>query len=250
MKLAVRILGSDAAPPVVFLGSLGSTIDMWGPQVEVLDGELRVLLMDHRGHGATDTPPGPYTIADLGGDVLETLDDLGIERVHLVGLSLGAMTAMWLAAEHPERVAGTMLLSTSAFIPDAGWEDRAATVRQRGMDAIATMVVSRWLTPRWSEAHLDARDRLAAMVASIDPEGYANCCGAIATMDLRPQLAGIDVPCVVVVGRDDPNTPPEHAEVIAAGIPAASLELIDGAHFCNWDNAAVVNDIIRRHVRA
>ncbi|MDQ3738191.1 MAG: alpha/beta fold hydrolase [Actinomycetota bacterium] len=250
MKLAVRATGPEAAPPVVFLGSLGSTIEMWEPQVGALAGELRCLLVDHRGHGATGSPPGPYTIEDLGRDVLETLDDLRIERVHVVGLSLGAMTAMWLGAEHPWRLSGAVLLSTSAYIPDAGWDDRAAIVRQHGMKAIADMVVSRWLTPAWADADPGARDRLAAMVQSIDPDGYANCCGAIATMDLRPLLSDIHVPCVIVVGRDDPNTPPAHADVIAAGIPAAPLELIDGAHFCNWDNAGVVNDIIQRHVRS
>src|SRR6188472_3087695 len=130
--------GRHDAPVLLLGGSLGSTVEMWLPQVPRLSQRLRVVRFDHRGHGGSPVPPGPYTVAELGGDVLELLDHLGVRRAHYAGLSLGGMVGIWLAAYAPERVDRLALLSTAAYLPPAqGWLDRAAAVRAGGMAAVA-----------------------------------------------------------------------------------------------------------------
>ncbi|MDT7652891.1 MAG: 3-oxoadipate enol-lactonase, partial [Pseudonocardiales bacterium] len=95
--------GPRDAPVLVMSGSLVSTLQMWRPQVAPLTERFRVIRIDHRGPGGSPVPPGPYRVADLAGDVITLLDDLGLERVAWCGLSLGGMVGMWLAAHAPER---------------------------------------------------------------------------------------------------------------------------------------------------
>jgi 3-oxoadipate enol-lactonase len=179
--------GDPAAPPVLLLGSLGSTVDMWEPQLAPLAARYRVVRADHRGHGGSPVPPGPYALDDLVDDVVALLDRLGIARAHVVGLSLGGMVGMRLAAREPGRVDRLAVLCTSALLgPASGWTERAAAVRAGGTVAVADAVVGRWLTPAGQEPGLLAR--LRAMVAGTPPEGYAGCCEAIGAMDLRADL--------------------------------------------------------------
>ncbi|MDT5036012.1 MAG: 3-oxoadipate enol-lactonase, partial [Micromonosporaceae bacterium] len=96
--------GPAGRPPLVLLGSLGTTLDMWRPQLAALTRHHRVIRVDHRGHDGAPVPAGPYRIDDLGADLLALLDTLGEERVRFCGLSLGGMVGMWLAAHAPERI--------------------------------------------------------------------------------------------------------------------------------------------------
>ena len=105
--------GNLDAPAVVLLGSLGSDLSMWQPQIHALSNRYRVIAVDHRGHGKSPVPAGPYSIADLAGDVIALLDSLELESVHLVGLSLGGAVSQWIAAHHPTRVETLTLMCTS-----------------------------------------------------------------------------------------------------------------------------------------
>src|ERR1700736_495666 len=130
MLPSYRVDGPDGAPLLVLANSLGTTSAMWEPQLPVLSGRFRVVRYEHRGHGGTPAPPGPYTIEQLGGDVLDLLDAVGAERASLCGLSLGGMVAMWLAAHVPERVERLVLCGTAPQLPPADqWAARAATIR-------------------------------------------------------------------------------------------------------------------------
>src|SRR5690606_22008552 len=132
--------------------------------------------------GGSPVPPGPYTIDDLGGDVLALADHLGIGRFHYAGLSLGGMVGMWLATRAPERIETLTLLCTSAFLPPAeAWLDRAATVRRAGLAAVAEAVLARWFTPAFTNV-----EPYRQMLLRTPVEGYAACCEAIAALDLRP----------------------------------------------------------------
>jgi 3-oxoadipate enol-lactonase/4-carboxymuconolactone decarboxylase len=235
---------------VVLGGSLGSTLSMWDPQVEALTERFCVVRYDARGHGASPVPAGPYSLDDLADDLLALLDRLGVERAHLVGLSLGAMTAMRLAARAPSRVDRLALLCTSAGFPTSSpWAERAATVRAEGTAAIAEAVVDRWFTPRLREAEPALVERMRAMVAAIPAEGYASCCGAIERMDLRDDLARISAPTLALAGADDPATPPEHLATIAAGIPGARLLVLpQAAHLANLEQPAAVNAALLAHL--
>src|SRR5690606_11761500 len=195
--------GRRHAPTVVLGGSLGSDLSLWDPLMPELAGAFDVVRYDLRGHGASPVPPPPYDIADLGRDLLALLDRLELADVHLVGVSLGAMAAMWAAAHRPDRIAGLVLCCTSARLgPPQMWADRAARVRAEGTRAIADAVVARWFTSEFAAREPSLVDRMRAMVAATSDDGYAACCGAIERMDLRPLLPRIAVPTLVIAGAE------------------------------------------------
>ena len=233
-------------PPLLMINSLGADLSMWEPQVPALAERFRMIRYDARGHGRSPVPPGRYALADLGRDALELLDRLGLARVHVCGLSLGGMTAMWLAAHAPERVDRLVLCCTSALLgPPEGWAERARLVRAEGTAAVANAVVARWVTPGFAAAHPGTLGRLRDMVAATPAIGYAGSCAAIEEMDLRGDLPGITAPTLVIAGADDPATPPPHGAAIAAAIPGARLELLpDAAHLATYEQAGAANQLI------
>lgn len=252
VKLHADDLGPRAAPAVLLLGSLGSTYEMWDAQVPALSAGFRVVRCDSRGHGRSPVPPGPYVLDDLVEDTLALLDRLAVEQVHVVGLSLGGMIGLRLAARAPGRVRTLTVLCTSALLgPADAWAERAQLVRTAGTRAVADTVVGRWLTPAAHTADPARTDRLRAMIASTPAEGYASCCEAIGTMDLRADLGRVTAPTLVVAGADDPATPPEHLERIAAGIAGSQLLVLpQAAHLANVEQPAAVNAALLLHLRA
>jgi 3-oxoadipate enol-lactonase/4-carboxymuconolactone decarboxylase len=240
--------GPAGAPVLVFAGSLGSTLAMWDDQAAALAGEYRVVRYDHRGHGGSPVPPGPYTIDELADDALALLDRLRIERATFVGLSVGGAVAMATALRSPERFERLVLCCTAArFGPPEPWHERAATVRAGGVEAVAPAVLERWLTP---EAPAAMRDRLEAMLLSTPPDGYAACCEAIAAHDLRGALGGLTMPVLAIAAADDPATPPEWLREIADEVPGARLHLLDpGRHIVNVERADAFNRALTAFLR-
>ncbi len=250
MTVRHTVTGPEDAPVLVLSNSLGATLEMWDPQAEALAERFRLVRYDTRGHGGSDTPPGPYSIDDVGGDVLALLDHLGIERAHFAGLSLGGMTGMWLGINAPERIERLVLLCTSPLLgPPQGWADRAATVREQGTEAIVDVTLERWLTDDFRDEHPNTVQWLRAMFVGIEDEGYANCCSVVERMDLTDGLPRIAAPTLVIAGEQDPATPPEHAEGIAADIPDARVEVLDpGAHLINVERPDDVTRLIVEHL--
>ncbi len=250
--LAYETTGPVDAPVLLLGSSLGTTRTMWEPQTAALAQDFRIVAFDHRGHGGSPVPAGPYAIEDLGRDVVALLDHLGVERAHYAGLSLGGMVGMWLAAFAPERIDRLALLCTAAFLPPAaGWHERAATVRAAGMGAIADAVVARWFTPGFRAARPDVVAAYTKALVAIDPEGYAGCCEAIAAMDLRPVLPRITAPTLVVAGEADPATPPGLASTIVDGVAHADLTVLPGAaHLASVEQADLVTGRLHRHFTA
>jgi 3-oxoadipate enol-lactonase len=251
VRLHAEVEGPDGAPAVVLGPSLGTTLAMWRPQVAALRREFRVVTYDHRGHGGSPLPPGPYALDDLAVDLLRLLDDLGLETAHLCGLSLGGMVAMRLATIVPGRVERLALLCTSARLgPATAWNERAAMVRARGTAAVADGAVERWFTPAWTAAHAAAVAEIHAMLLATPREGYAACCEAIAGMDLVGDLAGIRAPTLVVAAAEDPATPPDHARDIAERIPHSRLEVLSpAAHLVSVEQADAVTRLLSEHLR-
>jgi 3-oxoadipate enol-lactonase len=248
--LGYHVDGPDGAPVLVLGSSLGTDLRMWEPQLPALSRHFRVVRYDHRGHGSSEVPAGPYSLADLAGDVLALLDHLGVGRAHLGGLSLGGMVAMWLAAHAPARVDRVVLFCTSAYLPPPqGWLDRAATVRDGGTAAVVDAVTARWFTPAFATARPDVLAAHRAMMVSQPRAGYAACCEAVAGMDLRDALPAVEAPTLVVAGRNDLATPEPHARTIAERIgPAARVELVDGAHLATVENPEVCSELIVKHL--
>lgn len=252
VALHYSVDGPEDAPVVLFGSSLGTTGAMWQPQVAELSREFRLVRFDHRGHGKSPVPPGPYSIADLGGDVVALLDTLGVEKASYAGLSLGGMVGMWLAANAPDRIDRLALLCTSAQLgPASNWETRAATVRADGMAAIADAVVARWFTDEFHQNRADVVAEFRAMLTSTDRHGYAACCEAIGAMDLRDELPRITAPTLVVAAAADTSTPVPHAEEIVRRIPDAVLAVVDdAAHIANVEQPERVTTLLAHHLRA
>ena len=222
--------GPEGAPVVAFSNSLGATLEMWDALLPALAGRYRTLRYDTRGHGGSQTRDAPVGIADLAGDFTGLLDALGIGRAHLVGLSLGGMTVQSIASTDPGRPLSITLMATAARLPTArSWDERAGTVRARGMGAIAEATLARWFTPSLAERAPETVEAVRERFLACDPAGYAACCGAIGGMDLRGALPAITAPALVIAGRDDPSTPPAMAEEICAGIPHAELVVLPQA---------------------
>ncbi|MFD4638226.1 3-oxoadipate enol-lactonase [Lentzea sp. NPDC058436] len=245
MDLHHVVTGRQDGPAVVLSGSLGSALEMWDANVPALEEHFRVVRYDTRGHGRSPVVPGPHTIDALADDLVGLLDELEIEKAHLVGLSLGGMTALRVAARNPDRVDRLAVLCTSAHLgPAANWTDRAALVRAEGTQAVARAVIQRWFTPAYQD-----HERWEAMVAATPAEGYAGCCEAIAAMDQRADLHRITAPTLAIAGADDPATPPPHLEEIAGSVHDGRLLVIDqAAHLANAEQPAQVNVALVDHL--
>ncbi|MBA2442610.1 MAG: 3-oxoadipate enol-lactonase [Rubrobacter sp.] len=229
--------------------SLGTTMRMWEAQASTLRERLRLVRYDHRGHGGSPVPSGPYEIGGLGRDVLALMDRVGLDRFSFCGLSLGGMVGMWLASEVPERVERLVLCCTSAKMSPETWETRAQTVRERGVAGISGAVVERWFTPSFFRDHPETVAWASRMLRDTPAEGYAGCCEAIRDLDLRERLGAIEAPTLIVAGAEDPATPPEHAEYLRDSIPGSRLTVVPGAaHLANVEQPEELTRAVLEHL--
>jgi len=250
LALAASLEGPVGAPVLVLGNSLGTTGEVWEPQAAALGERFRLLRFEHRGHGGSPSLPGPYTIAELGADVLRLLDGFGVPTASYCGISLGGMIGMWLAAHAPERIGALALCCTSAYLPPAGfWTDRAAQARAAGMASLAEPVVGRWFTPAFRSRDPATVARFVTTVAGLDPQGYAGCCEAIAAMDQRSSLARISARTLVIAGAEDPATPPWHGARIASAVGRSRLRVIrGGSHLANVSQPGEVTAALLAHL--
>ncbi len=250
MSLSYRLRGPEHAPVLVLSTSLGTTHELWERQVPELADRFRLLTYDHPGHGASELPDSAPTVERFADGLLGLLDELGLERVSLCGVSLGGMVGMAIALNAPERVERLVLACTSAYLgPPDGWSERARIARAQGMEAIASTVVGRWFTAELEREEPETVARFRAMLAATPPEGYARCCEAVGAWDARERISAIAVPVLVVAGADDPATPVEHAELIASRIPGARLQVLDrAAHLANVERAEEFTSAVLEHL--
>jgi len=238
--------GPEDAPVVTLSHSLATDFTMWQPQAVALrDAGYRVLRYDTRGHGGTTVPPGPYSLELLAEDVHTLLHDLGIERTHFVGISMGGMIGQTLALRHPEFLLSLVLCDTAASMPaESGpiWDERIATARADGMEAHVLGTSGRWFTPAFAATRADVIEPVREMIRATPVEGYVGCCEAIKRLDLLGRIAAISAPTLVMVGADDPGTTPAAARAIQERISGAELVIIESAsHLSNLEQPEVFN---------
>jgi 3-oxoadipate enol-lactonase len=232
----VVIEGPQNAPVLMLSNSLGTTHRMWDDQVKPFTQHFRLVRYDRRGHGHSGAPKGPYSMEQLGRDVLAVLDGLGIEKVNWCGLSMGGMVGQWLGAHAPERVERLVLSNTSCYMPDkALWDGRIKTVRDKGLAAMVGANMERWFTKEFREREPQTIARMTEMFMTTTVEGYVGCCEAIRAMDHRALLGKIKAPTLIIAGRHDPATTPEAAEYLHSNIPGSTLVMLDAAHISNLE---------------
>ncbi|TDD13889.1 3-oxoadipate enol-lactonase [Kribbella turkmenica] len=246
MRLNYVETGPADAPVVLLGSSLGTTHAMWTPQTAALAERFRVVAFDHRGHGESEVPAGPYTIDDLGGDVLELLDTLGVDQASYVGISLGGAVGLWLAENTPDRFQRFALLCPPCNPAENAqmWTERAATVRAEGTQAITEVTLGRWFLPGFEDV-----DPVRELLLDTPDEGYAACCEALGTTDLSGKLGDITAPVLLVTTEQDTSVPPETVIPLASAIPGARLEIIENAaHLVTYSHPEVINPLLLAHL--
>lgn len=237
--------GPEQAPVVVLSHSLASSGIMWEQQVPALVDGYRVLRYDTRGHGGSDAPSGPYTLDALGDDVIAMLDALEIDRVHWVGLSMGGMIGQNLAIRYPQRLLSLTLCDTTSRVPEQArpvWDDRTMVAEKSGMQPLCADTMGRWFTPAFLAADGPELHAIREQFMHTPTSGYVGCCQAIRELDYSDRLSDIALPVQLIVGADDPTTPPEASRAIQERIPGAALAVIDnGSHLCNVEQPAAFN---------
>jgi len=229
-QIRVRVQGEG--PPVVLSHALGLDLTMWDALAERLAATNTVLRYDHRGHGGSAKPAGPYALHDLVDDAARVIREWGRGPVAFVGLSMGGMVGQGLAVEHPDLLRGVVLANTTARYPEAaaaGWAARIAAVEQGGMAAVAEVVVERYLQPAFRAAHSDAAAALKAQLLRADAAGYVAACHAVANVDWQAGLAAVHTPALVLAGALDQGATVAMAEDLASRIAGAELQVFEAA---------------------
>ncbi|HEY5058218.1 MAG TPA: 3-oxoadipate enol-lactonase [Gaiellaceae bacterium] len=248
MTLGYRLDGPEGASALVLFGSLGSTTNMWEPQLAAFASHHRVVRFDHPGHGVSPVPDGSVTVAGIAESALAVLDELGVGSVAVCGLSLGGMVAMWLGANAPERVGRLVLACTGAKLgtPES-WRERAALVRREGTSAVAAGVRERWFTPAFRDS--PAAQAVVDELLAVPAEGYARGCEAVGAFDFRAELGRIGQSVLVVAGAEDPVTPPEVVDALVGGIPDATyVTIAHAAHLANVEQAGPFARAVLSHL--
>jgi 3-oxoadipate enol-lactonase len=241
-RLFYTLSGAATNPVLLFSNSLGTTVDMWEPQLAAFESRYRILRYDMRGHGQSDLTNGTCSIATLGKDVVALLDELRIPKVHFCGLSIGGVIGQWIGAHAGQRLESLLLCNTAAKIgtPEI-WNQRIADVTHDGMASITDSVLQRWFTPAFRNRSPDLIAAWRAMLLANDPRGYALLCAALRDMDQRALVRSIRLPTCIVAGDQDPVTTVEDAEFLEASIAGATLVRLPAAHISNVEASSLFN---------
>jgi 3-oxoadipate enol-lactonase len=251
-QLRVEHTPRPGAPALLLLNAIGTTLEMWDPQVQAFSERYELIRFDTRGHGGSTTGTArEYTIDRLARDAVAVLDGCGIARAHLCGLSLGGMVSMHLATRWPDRVLKATLCNTSPhMLSRDAWQTRIQAVEREGMKGVVEGVLQRWFTPAFHRDHPEEVDRIRRMLLDANPTGYMACLAAIRDMDQRETIRSITATTLVIGGKHDPGTTPADAELIALSIPGATLKLLDCAHLSNVECANEFNATVLEFLAA
>lgn len=246
-----KVSGPQDAPIVVFSNSLGTDLAMWDLQVAALSNEFRILCYDGRGQGQSAATAGPYSIAQLADDLIQLLDRLQLQTVHVCGLSMGGMVGMSIALREPDRLRKLILCNTAPKIgtPET-WNARINAVRTGGMAAVVESVLERWFTSDFRTMSPEALEQTRQMLLRSPLEGYVACCAAVRDMDARESIASIRIPTLIISGTQDPVTPPSDAQYMADKIGGALYKEIPAAHLSNIEAVDVFTMEVSRFLKA
>ena len=253
--ISVRVGGDAGAPAVLFNHSILTGSAIWHRQAQLLADEgRRVICLDSRGHGKSAASPSPYTMDDLVRDNLAVLDELGVARVHFIGVSQGGMTGLGLGiglgVGHAGRLASLMVCAARADAPApfaAAWDDRIALARDKGVEALAAITAERWFGADFIASNPGIAADIVACIRETSVEGFVGCARAIQGLDYLGGVANITTPTALVIGtRDEALLQPMRD--LAKIIPGAKLsEIEDAGHLPQIDQPDRFNAVLREH---
>ena len=246
-EINYQTFGDANHPAIVFSNSLGTKYSMWQVQIEHFQKDHFVICYDTRGHGQSSAPQGPYTIDQLGQDMVNLLDHLNIQKADFCGISMGGVTGQWLAIHHSARFNHVIVCNTAAKIgQEQAWLDRAKLVREQGLKPIAETAALRWFTERFIQSQSTIVESMSNDLAAGSAEGYASCCEALAKADLREDLKSISVPVLVIAGQQDPVTTVADGQFMVDRIANAELFEIDASHISNVEKPQEFNQALEK----
>jgi 3-oxoadipate enol-lactonase len=239
IEINYELHGKEGAPWLVLSHSLACSVRMWDPQIAALKAQFRVLAYDTRGHGASEATKGAYTLELLADDLFFLLKELKIGKTHFCGLSMGGMIGQTFALKYPGIFQTLTLADTTSRYPAEAapvWAERIKTVESKGMEPLAQPTLERWFTEPFRKSNAAAVDGIRKLIVSTPVAGYAGCCHAIPKIDLTARLKEIKCPVLVIVGADDPGTPPAMAKEIHDNAPGSKLVVLpQAAHISNLE---------------
>ncbi len=229
VRLDYEISGSGRL--IAFGHSLGMSGKIFEPIRPALEKHGQVLTWDARGHGNSEKPAGGWTVENLAADLRALIEHLGEDRAVVAGLSMGGNTAVAYAVAHPETLDGLILADTTAWYgedaPDA-WEKRAQKAETNGMKPVIAFNMTRWFSDSFPDEHPDRVEMEVETLLANDPSCYASAGRALGNFDAREGLSRIDCPTLILVGSEDPATPPAMAEDLHQHIANSELHVLPG----------------------
>jgi 3-oxoadipate enol-lactonase len=231
LRFNCRLDAPEGAPWMVFSNSLVTDLSVWDEQVAAFGGPYRILRYDQRGHGGTEVPAGPASLDVLTEDAAALMTHFGIRGAVVVGVSMGAATALCLATRHPALVSAVVASDGQAGTADGGaqaWQERIDFAREHGMAAFADVTVRRWFAATAIEAGHPAIPRVRDMVAATPEAGFIACATALQSYDIRAELPGLRQPVLLLAGEMD-GAMPATMRSMADVIPDARFVEIAGA---------------------
>ena len=245
-RITYEVTGPAGAPPLLLVNSIGATRDvLWARQVPAFSRAFRVITYDPRGHGQSSSPPGEYTLDDLGRDAVAVLDAAGVERAHVCGISMGGITVLWLGIHAPGRVNRLVAANTAARIGSLqSWSDRIALVRAEGLDGVAEQAMPRWFTEPFRQRDPETIERFRQMVATNSKDGYLGGCAALRDGGLRDALPRITSPLLGIAGAEDLLTPPEALAFVRDQVRGATLQTLPCSHLSNVERSEEFNESV------
>lgn len=256
IQSAYSVEGSG--PPLILIHGIGASRHSWDGLVRELRGEFRCVGYDLRGHGLSPKPAPPYTLDDLVEDLEALRRELGIERAHFAGHSLGGMIGPAYARRYPERVLSLGLYSTAAFrTADDAAKVRGvvAAMRAQGIGPVLETLKDRWFTPAFGQRSPEVIERRMQQVLDTDPEVFLSVFDIYAETEMAPWLREVQHPCLVLTGENDGGCSPRLNREIAAALPDAELVVLPVLRHAILLEApevvaAPVLDFLRRRRRA
>ena len=234
--------GGGDSVPIVFLHGVGSDKSVWHPQLAFFGASRRAIAFDYPGYGDSDPAPEGTTRDDYASAIISAMHELGVDRAHICGLSLGGVVAIAMHHADAGRCASLILADTFAVHPDG----RAIYERSlAGSADLAAMANARVDLLLAHPADPEVRTEVVNTMSLIDPAAYRIGAAAVWLADQRDRAAAIEVPTLVLCGIEDVPTPPALAEELHAMIAGSRLELIASAgHLTNLEQPDAFNRLV------